>query len=60
MTPDERRDMARRMNDEVWNKGNVDILDEVIIVDGWIVYDLLGALQQLGVIPQMPRQETTS
>ena len=29
MTPDERRDLIRRMNDEMWNKGNVDVCDEV-------------------------------
>ena len=145
MTPEERKDKLRRVEDEVWNKGNLDALDEVIaphysyhdpsfpvegleeikqrtrellaahpdlhmdvhevlgdgdltayrwtqsgtargefrgvpasgktyvmtgmnidrwegdrIVEGWIVYDLLGALQQLDVIPETPWQETTN
>lgn len=145
MTPDERRATARRLNDEVWNKGNVDVLDEVmvpdcsyhdpsfrlegleeikqrarelraaqpdlhtdvheVLVDGdltatrwtqrgtavgefrglpatgktyvmpgmtlerwegdrivevWLAYDLFGALQQLGIIPETPQKETTN
>lgn len=145
MTPDERRDLIRRTNDEMWNKGNVDVCDEVfadncsfhdpsfevngvagmkeqvrglraaqpdlhtethdILIDGdmsaarftmagtaqgqfrelpatgksyvmsgitmskwqgdrvveqWVNYDLLGALQQVGIIPAMTQQPTTS
>jgi steroid delta-isomerase-like uncharacterized protein len=145
MTPDERRELIRRANDEMWNKGNVDVCDEVfadncsfhdpsfevngvagmkeqvlglraaqpdlhtethdILVDGdlsaarftmagtaqgqfrelpatgksyvmsgitmskwqgdrvveqWVNYDLLGALQQVGIIPAMTQQPTTS
>ncbi len=29
MTPDERRDQIRRTSDELWNKGNLDVCDEV-------------------------------
>jgi steroid delta-isomerase-like uncharacterized protein len=29
MTPDERKDLGRRFYDEMWNKGNVDVIDEV-------------------------------
>lgn len=29
------------------------------IVEEWTNYDLLGGLQQLGIIPEMARQETT-
>ncbi len=30
MTPDERKATVRRLNDELWNKGNLDIADEVL------------------------------
>ncbi|MGH3517952.1 MAG: ester cyclase [Haloechinothrix sp.] len=29
MTPDERKDLIRRGYDELWNKGNLDVCDEV-------------------------------
>jgi len=29
MTPEERKDLIRRLFDDVWNKGNLDICDEV-------------------------------
>jgi len=29
MTPDERKGLVRRLTDELWNKGNLDICDEV-------------------------------
>jgi len=145
MTPDEGKGLVRRLTDELWNKGNLDVCDEVFaahcsfhdpsfpvegvtgmkeqarrlraanpdlhldvhdiladgdmtaarwtmggtsrgefrglpatgktyvmtgmtidkwegdrIVEEWTNYDLLGALQQLGIIPEMARQETTS
>jgi len=145
MTPDERKGLVRRLTDELWNKGNVDICDEVfatncsfhdpsfpidgingmkeqvrelraanpdlhldvhdVLVDGdmtawrwtmggtargefrglpatgktyvmtgmgidkwdgdriveeWINYDLLGALQQTGIIPEMAPRKTTA
>lgn len=141
MTADERRELIRRANDEMWNNGNVDVCDEVFadncsfhdpsfevngvagmkdqvtqlraaqpdlhmdihdvliegdlsaarftmagtaraefrglpatgktyvmtgmtiskwhddrIVEQWVNYDLLGALQQLGIIPAMAQQ----
>src|SRR6266540_1392970 len=97
MTPDERKGLVRRLTDELWNKGNLDVCDEVFaahwtmggtsrgefrglpatgktyvmtgmtidkwegerIVEEWTNYDLLGGLQQLGIIPEMARQETT-
>jgi steroid delta-isomerase-like uncharacterized protein len=30
------------------------------IVEEWTTYDLLGALQQLGIIPELAQQQTTS
>jgi steroid delta-isomerase-like uncharacterized protein len=29
MTPDERKGLVRRLTDELWNKGNLDVCDEV-------------------------------
>jgi steroid delta-isomerase-like uncharacterized protein len=29
MTPDERRDLIRRANEEMWNEGNLEVCDEV-------------------------------
>jgi steroid delta-isomerase-like uncharacterized protein len=29
MTPEQRKDLIRRTSDELWNKGNVDVCDEV-------------------------------
>jgi steroid delta-isomerase-like uncharacterized protein len=144
MTPDERKSLVRRLTDELWNKGNLDVCDEVFaahcsfhdpsfpidgvagmkeqvrqlraatpdlhvdvqdvladgemtaarwtmggtsrgefrglpatgktyvmtgmtihkwegerIVEEWTNYDLLGALQQLGIIPETATQQTT-
>ena len=145
MTPDERKSVVRRWNDELWNKGNLEVCDEVFaancsfhdpsfavegvtgmkeqarllraanpdlhldvhdiladgemtaarwtmggtsrgefrglpatgktyvmtgmtidrwegerIVEEWTTYDLLGALQQLGIVPELAQQQTTS
>jgi steroid delta-isomerase-like uncharacterized protein len=144
MAPEERKDLIRRSLDELWNKGNLDVCEDVfaahcsfhdpsfpiegvagikdqvrllrqaqpdlhmdvqdVLVDGdltatrwtmggtargefrglpatgktyvmtgtttdkwesdrivesWVNYDLLGALQQLGIIPEMAQQQTT-
>ena len=36
--PEENKDLARRFMDEVWNKGNVDLIDEVV-ASNYVVYD---------------------
>ena len=38
----------------------IDRWEDDRIVEVWMVYDLFGALEQLGVIPETPRQDTTS
>jgi steroid delta-isomerase-like uncharacterized protein len=145
MTPEERKDLVRRFNDELWNKGNLNVLDETVaahcsfhdptfpidgvtgakdrvrelreatpdlhldvhdvladgdltayrwtmggtsrgefrgipatgktyvmsgmtidkwegdrVVESWSNYDMLGGLQQLGIIPEMAPQKTAS
>ena len=38
----------------------IDKWEDDRIVEEWTTYDLLGGLQQLGIIPEMAQQETTS
>jgi steroid delta-isomerase-like uncharacterized protein len=38
----------------------IDKWDDERIVEEWTDYDLLGGLRQLGIIPEMAQQETTS
>ena len=35
MTPDERKVLVRRLIDEVWNKGNLDVADEIFHPEAW-------------------------
>src|SRR6266568_4824447 len=92
MSTDQNKSTARRISEEVWNKGNLKALDEIFapgapthdpntpiapgpegfrqvvslyrsafpdlrftieqeIAEGWTVFDQLGLLQQLGVVP---------
>jgi steroid delta-isomerase-like uncharacterized protein len=45
MSAEETKAIARRINDEVWNQGNLDVIDELIADDA--VVSIVGAPQEI-------------
>ena len=45
MSAEETKAVARRINDEVWNQGNLDVIDELIADDA--VISIVGAPQEI-------------
>ena len=45
MSAEENKAIVRRINDEVWNKGNLDVIDELIADDA--VISVVGAPQEI-------------
>ena len=45
MSAEETKEVARRINDEVWNQGNLDVIDELIA--DYAVISIVGAPQEI-------------